>query len=105
MGKNKRRRQGIGWERYSRGKPLRDGQAGRDWGDDGERMSSEREDTRENAGDLIGNSCCVGCPPERENDWVLCGEDDWVKWAEKLRKLSFLKLEIMLKMDISRQTK
>ena len=33
-------------EQYSRGKPLRGGQAGRDWEDDGERMSSERADTR-----------------------------------------------------------
>lgn len=66
MGKSKGMQQGIGWEQYSREKPLRGGQAGRDWEDVWERMPSERADTRENAGDLIGNSHCVECPPERE---------------------------------------
>lgn len=45
-------------------------------------MSSERADTRENAGDLIGNSHCVECPPERENDGVVQGGQMGGKVAE-----------------------
>ena len=41
-------------------------------------------------------------PPEREKER---GRTSKGKWGKKLQKLSFLKLEIMLKMDISRQTK
>lgn len=98
MGKSKGRRQGIGWERYSGGKPLRG------------RMigcfccvgyPSERGETRGCAGDFGGEFVCVECPL-KEKMMGLCREG---KWVEKLRKLSFLKLKIMLKLDISRQTK
>ncbi len=64
-------------------------------------------------------------PSEREDEWGKCRGFDWEfllrrmpserekeqgrtsrgKWGKKLQKLIFLKLEIMLKMDIFRQTK
>ena len=56
----------------------------------------------ENAGDFDGGFLLRRTPLKGKNDGGSCREG---KWAEKLHKLSFLKLEIMLKMDISRQTK
>ena len=56
-------------------------------------------------GDLSGNSSAKDTPWKRKNDGGVCGEGDRWKCREKLRKLSFLKLEIMLEMDIFRQTK
>ena len=84
------------------------------------RIPSEKVDKREKAGEMVGNgcplkgeisgdaqgilmgnSCCEGCPLKGKM-MGLCREG---KWAEKLQKLIFSKLEIVLKMDISRQTK
>ena len=49
----------------------------------------------------MGMSCAKNVP-EREKER---GRTSRGKWGKKLQKLSFLMLEIMLKMDISRQTK
>ena len=53
-------------------------------------------------GILMGDVVCEGCPLKGKNDGGSCSEG---KWAKKLQKLVFLKLEIMRKMDISRKTK
>jgi len=74
---------GIDWEKRRAGCPLKGQKPG------------------DAQGILMGNSCCEGCPLKGKM-MGLCREG---KWAEKLQKLIFLKLEIMLKMDISRQTK
>ena len=44
-------------------------------------------------------------PPERENVWVRVGEDEREEMSRKVAKIEFLQLEIMLEMDIFRQTK
>ena len=49
-------------------------------------------------GILMGD---VMMPSEREN----CGADKQGKMGGKIAEIEFLKLEIMLEMDISRQTK
>ena len=54
-----------------------------------------------NAGDFDG-----GCRVRRRHlNGKNAGADKQRKMGEKLQKLSFLKLEIMLEMDIFRQTK
>jgi hypothetical protein len=52
-------------------------------------------------GILMGDVVCEECPQKRKR----VGADKQGEMGEKLQKLSFLMLEIMLKMDISRQTK
>ena len=54
-----------------------------------------------NAGDFDGGCRVRRCPLNGKN----AGADKQRKMGKKLQKLSFLKLEIMLEMDISRQTK
>ena len=54
-----------------------------------------------NAGDFDGGCRVRRCPLKGKT----AGADKQRKMGEKLQKLSFLKLEIMLEMDISRQTK
>ena len=54
-----------------------------------------------NAGDFDGGCRVRRCPLKGKT----AGADKQKKMGEKLQKLSFLKLEIMLEMDISRQTK
>ncbi len=49
----------------------------------------------------MGDVVCEECPQKRKR----VGADKQGEMGEKLQKLSFLMLEIMLKMDISRQTK
>lgn len=39
-------------------------------------------------GILVGNSCCVGCPPERENDGVVQGG----QMGGKVAKIEFFKV-------------
>ena len=54
-----------------------------------------------NAGDFDGGCRVRRCHLNGKN----AGADKQRKMGKKLQKLSFLKLEIMLEMDISRQTK
>ncbi len=54
-----------------------------------------------NAGDFDGGCRVRRCPLKGKT----AGADKQRKMGEKLQKLSFLKLEIMLEMDIFRQTK
>ena len=54
-----------------------------------------------NAGDFDGGCRVRRCPLKGKT----AGADKQRKMGKKLHKLSFLNLKIMLKMDISRQTK